>query len=102
MYGQSSSQLEKGRQCMDFGLLILRSAVGLTMFAHGAQKLFGWFGGYGLDGTGGFLEQLGFMPGRRHALRAGLVETGAGLFFALGFLTPFAAAGLVSVMLVAV
>jgi len=56
---------------MALGVLILRLVVGLTMAAHGAQKLFGWFGGYGLAGTGGFLEQLGFVPGRRHALFAG-------------------------------
>ena len=49
---------------MDAGLLIVRLVVGLTMAAHGAQKLFGWFGGYGLTGTGNFMEQLGFRPGR--------------------------------------
>jgi putative oxidoreductase len=86
---------------MDIGLLLLRSAIGLTLAAHGAQKLFGWFGGYGLEGTGGFLESLGFRPGRRHALMAGLVEFGAGLLLALGLLTPAAAAAVVAVMLVA-
>ncbi|HVJ27733.1 MAG TPA: DoxX family protein, partial [Vicinamibacterales bacterium] len=86
---------------MEIGLLLIRAVVGLTMAAHGAQKLFGWFGGYGLEGTGGFLEQLGFRPGRRHAFMAGLVETGGGLFLALGLLTPFAAAAIVAVMLVA-
>ena len=73
---------------MSIGILILRLVVGLTLAAHGTQKLFGWFGGYGLAGTGGFLEQLGFVPGRRHALFAGLAETGAGLLLALGLLTP--------------
>ena len=68
---------------MSIGLLILRLVVGLTLAAHGAQKLFGWFGGYGLTGTGGFREQLGFVPGRRAALFAGLAETGAGLLLAL-------------------
>lgn len=86
---------------MEIGLLLLRAVVGLTLAAHGAQKLFGWFGGYGLDGTGGFLETLGFRPGRRHAFMAGLVETGGGLLLALGLLTPFAAAAIVAVMLVA-
>ena len=86
---------------MEIGLFLSRAVVGLTMAAHGAQKLFGWFGGYGLDGTGGFLESLGFRPGRRHAFMAGLVETGGGLFLALGLLTPFAAAAIVAVMLVA-
>ena len=87
---------------MELGLLLIRAVVGLTLAAHGAQKLFGWFGGYGLDGTGGFLETLGFRPGRRHAFMAGLVETGGGLLLALGLLTPFAAAAIVAVMLVAV
>jgi len=77
---------------MSIGLLILRLVVGLTLAAHGTQKLFGWFGGYGLTGTGGFLEQLGFVPGRRNALVAGLAETGAGLLLALGLATPVAAA----------
>lgn len=86
---------------MELGLLLLRSVVGLTLAAHGAQKLFGWFGGYGLDGTGGFMESLGFKPGRRQAFMAGLVETGGGLFLTLGLLTPFAAAAIVAVMLVA-
>src|SRR3989442_9673523 len=83
---------------MSIGILILRLVVGLTLAAHGAQKLFGWFGGYGLTGTGGFLEQLGFVPGRRHALFAGLAETGAGLLLTLGLLTPVAAAGPLSLL----
>jgi putative oxidoreductase len=87
---------------MELGLLLLRSVVGLTLAAHGAQKLFGWFGGYGLDGTGGFMESLGFRPGRRAAFMAGLVEAGGGLLLAFGLLTPFAAAAIVAVMLVAV
>ena len=87
---------------MNIGLLLLRLAVGLTLAAHGAQKLFGWFGGYGLDGTGQFMETLGFHPGRRHALMAGLVEFGGGLLLALGFLTPLGAAFAASVMLVAI
>jgi putative oxidoreductase len=86
---------------MSIGILMLRLVVGLTLAAHGAQKLFGWFGGYGLTGTGGFLEQLGFVPGRRHALFAGLAETGAGLLLALGLVTPVAAAVALSVMVVA-
>jgi putative oxidoreductase len=68
---------------MDIGILLLRLVVGLTLAAHGSQKLFGWFGGYGLTGTGGFMEQLGFVPGRRNALFAGLTETGGGLLLAL-------------------
>jgi putative oxidoreductase len=86
---------------MDIGLLLLRLTVGLTLAAHGAQKLFGWFGGPGLDVTGQFFEPLGFYPGRRHALMAGLVETTGGVLLALGFLTPVPAAFVFSVMLVA-
>src|SRR5204863_4333761 len=86
---------------MAIGLLMLRLFVGLTLAAHGAQKLFGWFGGYGLTGTAGFLEQLGFVPGRRNALFAGLAETGGGLLLALGLATPIAAAMIVAVMVVA-
>jgi putative oxidoreductase len=85
---------------MEVGLLILRLAVGLTLWAHGMQKLFGWFGGYGLEGTGKFFEQLGFVPGNRNAFMAGLSE-GSGLLLALGFATPLAAMFCFSVMLVA-
>jgi putative oxidoreductase len=86
---------------MSVGLLILRLVVGLTLAAHGAQKLLGWFGGYGIAGTGQFLEQLGFRPGRLHAAQAGIVEVVGGLFLAFGLLTPAAAAAVVAVMLVA-
>jgi len=86
---------------MNIGLLLLRMTVGLTLAAHGSQKLFGWFGGYGPEGTGQFLEVLGFRPGRRHAIMAGLVECGGGLLLALGFLTPVGAALGLSVMTVA-
>lgn len=86
---------------MEIGLLLLRLTVGLTLAAHGAQKLFGWFGGPGLDGTGQALETFGFQPGRRHALMAGMVEVGGGLLLAFGFLTPLAAAIVFAVMLVA-
>lgn len=83
------------------GLLVLRLTVGLTLAAHGVQKLFGWFGGPGLDGTGRGLEALGFFPGRRHAFAAGLVEAIAGLMLAAGFVTPLAATITLSVMIVA-
>ena len=86
---------------MDIWLLLLRLTLGLTLAAHGTQKLFGWFGGPGLDATGQFFEMIGFIPGRRHAVRAGLAETGGGLLLALGLITPVAAALLFSVMLVA-
>ncbi len=86
---------------MSIGILILRLLAGLTLAAHGAQKLFGWFGGYGLAGTGGFLEQLGFVPGKRNALFAGLAEGVGGVLLALGFATPLAAALIIAVMTVA-
>jgi putative oxidoreductase len=86
---------------MDTGILLLRLTLGLPLAAHGSQKLLGWFGGYGLDATGKFMEALGFRPGRRHALAAGLVEVIGGLSVATGVLTPLGAALIASVMLVA-
>lgn len=86
---------------MELGLLLLRLTVGLTLAAHGAQKLFGWFGGPGLDVIGKGFEALGFHPGRRHATLAGIVEIGGGVLLALGLLTPVAAAIVFSVMFVA-
>ena len=86
---------------MDAGLLFARLTLGLLMSAHGAQKLFGWFGGYGLSGTGGFLESLGFRPGRAFAAAAGFTELAGGLMLALGLLEPIGAALVVSVMIVA-
>jgi len=86
---------------MEIGLLLLRLTAGLTLAAHGTQKLFGWFGGPGLEATGQLFETLGFLPGRRQALMAGLAETGGGLFLALGLLTPIGTAVICSVMLVA-
>ena len=83
------------------GLILIRLVVGPLMALHGAQKLFGWLGGYGLDGTGGYFEQLGFRPGRLFALAAGLGEFTSGLLVALGFLGPLGPALMVSVMLVA-
>jgi putative oxidoreductase len=87
---------------MDIGLLLLRVVVGLLFAGHGAQKLFGWFGGHGLGGTGGFMETLGYRPGKRHAAMAGLAEAGGGLLLALGWFTPLAAATIVGVMVNAI
>jgi putative oxidoreductase len=86
---------------MDLGILMLRLTIGLAMAGHGSQKLFGWFGGYGPDGTGRFMEGLGFRPGRRHALAAGAVEVVGGLLLAFGLLTPLGSALIASVMVVA-
>ena len=87
---------------MDIGLFVLRLTLGLVFGAHGAQKLFGWFGGPGPEATGQFFAMLGFREGRRYALTAGVAEVGGGVLLALGLLTPVAAALTVSVMLVAV
>lgn len=86
---------------MAYGLLLLRLVAGGTLFAHGAQKLFGWFGGHGLRGTAGFFENLGFRPAVPLAFLAALAETG-GLVFAAGLLTPLAALGITIVMLNAI
>jgi len=87
---------------LDLGFLLARVLVGLFMAAHGAQKLFGWFGGHGLAGTGQFFAQLGFQPARLFALAAGLGEFTSGLLIAAGFLGPIGPALLISVMLVAI
>ena len=86
---------------MSYGLLLLRVVIGGTMFSHGAQKLFGWFGGHGLRGTAGFFGQLGWRAPTLMALLAGLAEA-SGLSFAAGFLTPLAALGIAVVMLNAI
>src|SRR5205085_10794051 len=86
---------------MSYGLLLLRIVVGGTLFAHGAQKLFGWFGGHGLRGTSGFFGSLGWRLPLLMAFLAGLGET-SGLLFAAGFLTPLAALGIATVMLNAI
>src|SRR2546430_3066188 len=82
---------------MSYGLLLLRVVVGGTMFGHGAQKLFGWFGGYGPKGTGGFFEELGFRGPVAMAVAAGLAET-SGVLLAAGFVTPLAALAIAVVM----
>lgn len=87
---------------MKLGLALLRWIVGALFFGHGTQKLFGWFGGGGLEGTAGFFENLGLRPGRRHATAAGAAEAGGGALMALGLLTPAAAAALIGTMFTAI
>ncbi|MGG1660412.1 DoxX family protein [Brevibacillus sp. NRS-1366] len=87
---------------MDLGLLIIRLVVGLLFIGHGAQKLFGWFGGYGLKGTGGWLESIGVKPGVAMALIAGLGEFVGGLLFATGVGTWVGAILIAITMLVAI
>lgn len=86
---------------MDAGLLIARLVFGLLMTAHGTQKLFGWFGGYGLTAVSGYFESLGFRPGRLFALAAALTEVVGGLVVAAGLLGPIGPALVLSVMIVA-
>ena len=86
---------------MAYGILFLRIVVGATLFGHGAQKLFGWFGGPGPAGTAGFFGSLGFRRARELALIAGLSEAG-GLLLALGLLTPLAALAIATTMVVAI
>jgi putative oxidoreductase len=99
-HGQNMDEMKEAA-LMDAGLFILRAAVGVIFMAHGAQKLFGWFGGHGLQGTAGWLESMNLRPGKVFAGINGIVEFGAGALLLLGFLTPLAAAAVVGVMLVA-
>jgi putative oxidoreductase len=87
---------------MDLGLLILRVIPGLLFAGHGAQKLFGVFGGGGLEGTAGMFDNIGLRPGGLNARAAGTAEFLGGLLIALGLFTPFAGAALIAVMTAAV
>lgn len=86
---------------MDIALLLVR-LIGLGLAAHGAQKLLGWFGGYGIAGTGGFMESLGFRPGRLFATAAGLSEFVGGLLLVLGLGGPIGPMLIVATMIVAI
>ena len=86
---------------MNIGLLVLRLVFGLLLVGHGGQKLFGLFGGPGLDGTGGFFHSLGFRPGKPMAIVAGASELAAGVRLALGLLTPLASAAVIGTLVVA-
>ena len=81
---------------------LARVIIGLLFVGHGTQKLFGWFGGGGPDGTADMFDSIGLQPGRRNALVAGAAEAGGGLLFAFGAATPLAAAALSSVMISAI
>lgn len=82
----------------DLGLLLLRLGTGGVLAAHGAQKLFGWFGGHGIEGTGQFMESIGYSPGKASATAAGLAEAGGGTLLALGLATPAAGAAAAGAM----
>jgi putative oxidoreductase len=83
------------------GLLVLRLVFGLLLVGHGSQKLFGLFGGPGLEGAGGFFHSLGFRPGKPMAIVAGASEAGAGVLLVLGLLTPLASAAVIGTLVVA-
>jgi putative oxidoreductase len=88
-------------QTLGTGLLVARLVLGLLMAAHGAQKLLGWFGGYGLTATGEFMVQLGYSRGRFFASTAAITEVVSGLLVALGLFGPIGPALMLSVMIVA-
>jgi len=83
------------------GLLVARLIFGALMVAHSGSKLFGWFGGYGIAGTAGFFEQLGFRPGRLFVITASVTELAGGTLMALGLLGPVGPALILSVMIAA-
>lgn len=87
---------------MSYGILILRVVLGSIMAAHGSQKLFGWFGGGGPNGTANSFAQLGYRPALLLAVGAGTAELGGGVLIAFGLLTPLAAAAIAIVMLNAI
>jgi putative oxidoreductase len=87
---------------MDIGRTALRFVVGPLFVGHGTQKLFGWFGGHGIDGTAGFFETLGLKPGKRHATAAGASEALGGALLTLGALTPVASGLITGTMITAI
>ena len=87
---------------MDLGRIVIRGIVGPLFIGHGTQKLFGWFQGAGLEGTGGFFESLGLKPGKPQAAAAGAAETAGGALLLLGALTPLAASLISGSMITAV
>jgi putative oxidoreductase len=86
----------------DLALLIVRIIIGLAFAAHGAQKLFGWFGGYGPKGTGGWFESIGIKPGVLAAVAVGMVEFFGGILLAAGLFTSVAAILLAATMVGAI
>jgi putative oxidoreductase len=99
MYLQAQSMLGDG---MDLGRTALRFVIGPLFVGHGTQKLFGWFGGHGLDGTAAFFEKLGLRPGRRQAATAGGAEAVGGALLTLGALTPVAGGLVTGTMITAI
>ena len=87
---------------MEVGSPLLRAVLGPLFVGHGTQKLFGWFGGHGLDGTGEQFESLGLRPGRRQALAAGTAEAVSGVLLTVGALTPLAGTIMSATMVTAI
>jgi putative oxidoreductase len=83
---------------MKLSILLLRLLIGGLFIGHGTQKLFGWFGGHGLEGTGAFFEALGLKPGKTNAVLAGAGEAGGGALLAAGLATPIAGAAITGAM----
>jgi putative oxidoreductase len=86
---------------MDLALLLVR-LIGIGFAAHGAQKLFGWFGGHGIAGTGAWMESIGFRPGKLFAVAAGISEFAGGLLIALGLGGPIGSMLAIAAMIVAI
>jgi putative oxidoreductase len=86
---------------MHIGLFLIQLTVGSLVFAHGAQKLLGWFGGFGIEGTAGYMESVGLRHGKLMAASAGVTEIAGGLLVATGLFLPLGAALVASAMLVA-
>jgi putative oxidoreductase len=102
---------EPGNECahyrseealVNYGRLVARTVIGGLFVGHGTQKLFGWFGGPGLEGTAGMMESLQMNPPRRHAMAAGLAETAGGALLTAGLATPLAAASLIGSQITAI
>lgn len=85
----------------NLALLVIRAALGALMAGHGAQKLFGSFGGPGLEGTSGWMESIGLRPGKQWAILGGAFEFGGGLLTLLGFLNPLGPLGVIGSMAMA-
>jgi putative oxidoreductase len=86
---------------MHIGLFLIQLTIGALVFAHGAQKLLGWFGGFGIEGTAGYMDSIGLRHGRLMAIAAGATELIGGLLVAAGLFLPLGAALVASAMLVA-
>jgi putative oxidoreductase len=99
---QSVFNLRSGGTQMNLARVLMRTTVGGLFVGHGTQKLFGWFGGGGVEGTAQVFDHLGLHPPRRTAVAAGVSETAGGALLFLGLATPLAAATLTSTMLTAI